>query len=178
MIADFLAALAAPHETEPAVARRARLEQIANVVQQQQPPAAWPYGAPAWHGLLARTWYEEGARFSLEVHAGRKRGDSGRAACLGQVWSHGTLLPRAEWLQTMGTDEHSTRACARATSLYLTIGVERCIRPNLTQLENTARVVMLYGTGARCVPMTRGKPATWAWDRAAGAIRWAQVFNQ
>lgn len=170
MIIDFLAALPAP-DGEADATRMQRLDTVVQVLQSQEPPTRWPYGVASWRALLARTWYEEGARFALAVHEGRKRGDNGRAACFGQVWSHGVLLPRAQWLATMGTDLESTAACARATANYLTVSVERCMRPSLSEFENTARVVMLYGTGKRCTP------GAWAYRRAAHAMWWRTVFE-
>lgn len=170
MIAELIASLMDPVETGEDIDARARM--IAAEVRTVEPPPRWTYGPASWRALVLRTWFEEGARFSLEVHAGRKLGDHGRAACFGQVWAHGTLLPRAEWRQTMGVDPASTAACARATVTYLTVGVERCMRPTLSEQENTARVVMLYGTGKRCTP------ARWAYQRAAGAMRWRTVFEQ
>jgi len=172
MIADFIAAWINTRPTpETGEDIDARAAVVAHAVQHVEPGQHWPYGAAAWRALVLRTWFEEGARFSLEVHAGRTRGDEGRAACLGQVWSHGVILPRAEWLQTMGVDETSTAACAHATARYLTVGVERCMRPSLSELENTARVVMLYGTGKRCTP------SAWAYERASGALRWRTIFE-
>lgn len=169
MIADFIAALMDPIESGEDTDTRAAV--IATAINAEYPPGNWPYGVPSWRALLLRTWFEEGARFALDVHTGARRGDAGRAACFGQVWSHGVFLPRAAWLGTMGTNQESTTACARATSRYLTIGVERCIRPMLSEQENTARVVMLYGTGKRCTP------SRWAYERAAGAMRWRTVFE-
>lgn len=179
MIAEFIAALMDPVETGEDIDARAAM--IAHAVQALDAPGAWPYGVASWRALVARTWYEEGARFAADVHAGTKRGDNGRAACFGQVWAHGVFLPRADWVRTMGVDQESTDACARATSIYLTIGAARCITTpgsvsrtharTVSELENTARVVMLYGTGKRCTP------GAWAYRRAAGAARWRTIFD-
>lgn len=172
MIADFVAAWIDTRPTpETGEDIDARAAIVASSVQRAEPPARWPYGAASWRALVLRTWFEEGARFALDVHEGRRRGDAGRAVCFGQVWSHVTILPRLEWAQTVGVNQASTDACARATSKYLTIGVERCMQPTLSELENTARIVMLYGTGKRCTP------GAWAYNRARGAMQWRGVFE-
>lgn len=93
-------------ETEDEVARAVRLETIAAAVQAETRSV---YEA----AVVAATIEHESQNFRYDVHAGRRRGDSGRARCLGQVWEQ-AWLPPAEHRRLVGVDYASTARCVRA----------------------------------------------------------------
>ena len=144
---------------EPPHARRERLETIAEAValETAEPPAAWRYGARRLAAGVARTWYEEGDRFGLEVHAGWKLGDSGKSACLGMVQTSKLVSPD-EWFNAQGTDLAATRICARITVRYLVAHACRCLGPEVKPSAWAfATVVAGYGSGWSCDPLMRHK---------------------
>lgn len=98
-----------PHgsdEHEDETERRSRIETIAAAVVAET-------DNDLEAALVAATIEHEGEHLSRRVHEGRKRGDSGRAYCLGQVHAQ-RWLPAAALPRTVGTDVESTRRCVRA----------------------------------------------------------------
>ena len=147
-----------------------RLQVVAESVDALQAPAKWPWTADALKALVLATWIDEsGLRES--VHSGALRGDSGQAACFGQVHS-GLLVPRTEWRASMGTSREATAVCATITARVLTAAAT-CVdgKKPLTQ-AGVARIVAMYGTGRTCVPpnFARARAARWA-DIVAKSVR-------
>jgi hypothetical protein len=67
-------------------------------------------------------WREE-SRFRLDVHAGTRRGDHGRAICMGSIhpWA-------PDWATLAGTDAEATYRCAVRTQQSLRSGLAMCAK--------------------------------------------------
>ncbi len=144
-------------DTEPPLERAARLETGAEAValESASPPPGWPWGPRELAAGIVATWNEEGARFALDVHQGKRRGDRGASACWGQV-KQGRAVPRAEWKASMGTDLDATRVCARITARHLALHAARCLGPApAANAWNFAIVVAGYGSGWSCAARMR-----------------------
>lgn len=153
----FAAAVALPRphaDAEPATVRVSRIENIATALAEETD------NAPLAFAALTKWWWESG-RFDRGVHAGKTRGDGGKAACLGQLHQVHGWVSRAEWLASQGTDLAATRVCARITIRVLRMHGDRC---RLTQPWSEPQVAQLfgaYGTGHTCHGRFR-----WAQNRA------------
>lgn len=149
-------------EAEPEYRRR--LETIVSAIAAESEGVnGWTWGRKSLAIAVLSKFYEE-SRFALEVHRGSRRGDRGRAICLGQHHRNGRT--ESQWEALAGTDEASTRRCARATVQALVAAHRYCDldgRP-LTD-QNMARVFALYGTGARCEPSERARKRAKRWRR-------------
>jgi len=137
----------APGHTETPEERAARVDMIVAVVADEAVEFAKgsPFGAKALAAATLTKWHRE-SRFAHDVHAGfpgRYGSDRGRARGLGQIHVSG-LVQRHEWEQLAGTDEESTRRCARATMRVLSAMARYC---STTELDV---VFGAYGTGAGC----------------------------
>lgn len=77
--------------------------------------------------------------FREDVHAGRARGDGGRAYCLGQVHptEHGVVGK-----DLIGTDLAATERCMRTVKTVLTKALNRC--------GTVGGAFSIYGTGRTC----------------------------
>lgn len=142
----------APGAEEPPDARRARIETGAAAIalEVDPPPAAWPFGAVELAGGVVATWFDEGARFALDVHTGARKADKGRSHCFGMVQA-GYIVTGAEWRAAVGTDIEATRTCARLTARYLTLHARRCLGPAPKASSWAfAKVVAGYGSGYSC----------------------------
>lgn len=75
---------------------------------------------PAIAAAGVALWRAE-SRFRLDVHAGTRKGDHGRATCLGSVhpWAK-------DWATLAGVDLEATERCARATMQALRSGYVMC----------------------------------------------------
>ncbi len=155
--------LPAPAEAEPPAERAARIAVVAHTI------AAETHGVRE-AALVAVTVWEESDSLRRSVHAGERRGDGGKATCLGQI--HAQLaVRRAEWLTLHGTDAAATRRCIAATvRLYRLMGA-RCDRRGDTAAERLARRAAAYATGRTC------SADGWkgAWRRAWRAERWVRL---
>lgn len=142
-----------PATAEPAAERVARLETIAaaaaDVADEGTP--GWRWSARAMAAALVATAYQESGRFRRDVHDGRRRGDSGRAACLMQIHAQ-AMIGRDEWRASMGTDLEATTTCFRLGARALGNGA-RCVTAGRElDAHQFARVSMMYGTGRVCSP--------------------------
>lgn len=104
------------------------------------------------------TWHHESGGFRLAVHDGSKRGDKGRAICLGQL--HRLELTRSEWLSLAGTDAASTRRCARVTLRRLRRAKRYCAARGR---DTWAAAFAQYGSG---------RPGACAYQWADDRARW------
>lgn len=93
--------------------------------------------------LVAATIHDESQRFHLSVHEGTKRGDRGRAWCLGQLHNQ-TWLPRAELELTVGTDREATRRCLMGAVQAYRGGGKKLVCSSLD------RAIAMYATGRGC----------------------------
>jgi len=144
---------------EPPELRQERLAVIAEAIalETEQPPPAWRWGARRLAAGVARTWFDEGARFHREVHSGARTADRGKSACLGMVQTSRLVSPD-EWFNAVGTDLEATRMCARITARYLTAHACRCLGPAVKPSAWAfASVVSGYGSGWNCDPLMRHK---------------------
>lgn len=142
-----------PGHEEPAEERRARLTTIATAIgaESAEPPEGWRWSSRELAAALIATTYPESQRFHRDVHSGRRRGDRGKAACIGQVHAQ-PLVPRAEWRASMGTGLEATRVCIRATARVLGASA-RCVGPGRElDAAQVARIAAAYGTGKSCNP--------------------------
>lgn len=105
LLAVFVTLPPAAIETESDAARYTRLETIAAAIQAET-------RTPLEAAEVAATFEHESHNFSLAVHDGTRRGDHGRALCLGQLWVN-PWLPAREHARTVGTDLEATRRCVR-----------------------------------------------------------------
>lgn len=141
---------------------RARVAVIAEAIAlEAQSATRWSWGPRSLAFAVLTKFYEE-SRFALEVHDGTKRGDEGRAICLGQHHRNGRS--EEEWESLVGTDLDSTRRCVSATVKTLIAAQHYCdVASKGPTDENMGRVFALYGTGSRCSPTrnTRGRVARW-----------------
>lgn len=82
--------------------------------------AAASVGGPAESSAVVTLWRAE-SRFRLDVHAGTRKGDHGRATCLGSVhpWA-------PDWALLAGVDQASTDRCAARTAQALRSGLYLC----------------------------------------------------
>lgn len=156
----IFAALPGPDEAEDPAARRERLGVVAVSIALE---AADVDEA----ALIARTVWEESGRLRRDVHAGQRKGDKGRAVCLGQVHAQ-LLVPRREWRRLHGTDIDATRRCIAAVArLYRAVGA-RCDRNRDPPLIRDARRAAAYATGRSC----RSDAWRGALPRARAAAEW------
>jgi hypothetical protein len=170
ILAAELAAWPGPHgDTEAPECRQERLGTIALATELETHPAppAWRYGSDELRdAALVVTWWESG-RWRLDVHDGRRKGDRGRSACLGQImrgaWYHGE-----RWRALMGTDMESTRQCVRAVVRVLTHHANRCLpswQETLT-VPALARVLSGYASGYSCGgTVGQSQARAWHWWR-------------
>ncbi len=153
-------AQAAPAEAETPTERAARIAVIAHSIEAETRSAEEA-------ALVARTVWEESAGLRRDVHSGRRKGDDGKATCLGQIHAQ-LMVPQAEWRTLAGIDAEATRRCVAATvRLYRTVSA-RCYRRGDWQQERLARMAAAYATGRTC------SSSGWvgARARARGAIEW------
>lgn len=76
--------------------------------------------SPMEAAAVVEIWRRE-SRFRLDVHAGWKRGDHGKANCMGSIHPH---FP--DWATLAGTDLEATIRCARRTIQTLRSGLYLC----------------------------------------------------
>ncbi len=138
-------------------------------------PEGWPWGREEFLALLLATSYEEGWRWSADVHAGLVRGDKGKSICLMQIQQHKFWVPMNVWKAAAGRDLESTRICVGSAGRILGYYARRCIGGwRYKDLESSyARIITGYGTGTSCDP--RGRK--WAWDRAYRSMRWLKEIK-
>jgi len=134
---------------------RARVEVIAEAVTVETPSTYWAMG------VLAVFWHE--SHFRRSVHSGEKRGDSGRAICMGQHHRNGRT--RAAWESLAGTDADATRRCVRATYHTLRRAQGWCSQWG-TVRAGMLSTVTAYGTGRTCAASRAAHPE-WFFARAA-----------
>lgn len=161
-----------PGAEEPAEERRARLQTIAEAIaiETARRPEGWRWERMDLAALLLATTYEEGHRWSADVHSGRRTGDRGRARCLAQVHVS-RLVSRAEWLASTGTDLEATRLCMRlATRVLAAAG--KCVSPGRAlDAVQVARIVAAYGSGRDCNPKRPfARSRARLWTRLVGAL--------
>lgn len=153
----FAAAVALPKpygDTEPASVRLSRIENIATALAEETDDTRLAFAA------LTKWWWESG-RFDPAVHAGKTRGDGGKAACLGQLHQVRGWVSRAEWLASQGTGLAATRVCARITIRVLGMHADRCRLARPWSEPQVAQLFGAYGTGRTCHGRFR-----WAQNRA------------
>jgi hypothetical protein len=150
----LFAALTVPRpfgDTEPTEARAARLEVIAeSIALESWSVEGWRWSTHDLAWLVFATTVEESGGFRLDVHAGARRGDSGRAACLGQLHAQ-ALVPRSEWLASVGTSQEATRVCMRGVARVYA-AASACAGSGPLTAYKVARMAASYGTGRTCRP--------------------------
>jgi len=162
-LAGIFLAAPGPDEAELRSLRESRIETIATAISLET-------RSPEEAALVAATVWEESGRLRNDVQDGRRRGDKGKAICLGQVHAQ-RALPRAEWAATVGLDTASMRRCiAVVVRLYRVIGA-KCDRRGDALEERLARRAAAYATGKSC------RPAAWkgARPRARRALAWLRT---
>lgn len=132
------------------------------------PPASWDGWTHRDRALavLVKIW-NESARFSLDVHSGKRRGDSGASVCLAQI-HRGGWIDAELWRSLPGTSLEATTRCVRVAYAILGASLERCTSSRTASRWALARAYALYGTGKTCSPV--GRP--WAQQRAT---MWAML---
>lgn len=94
--------------------------------------------------ILTLFWGE--SRFSPLIHAGLRRGDGGKAICLGQ--HHQLSRSTEEWVSLAGTDLEATTRCARATGDALVRAWHYCNARD--PRADYTEAFVLYGSGRTC----------------------------
>lgn len=175
-------------ETQEQRAKRVKLIIDASfaALAETQAVSNWAYEDEALLTATVMKMFHESGRFSLAVHDGRKRGDSRKSVCLGQIM-HGSE-------DLVGTDFESTKRCASEVMRHLVIHQNRCLKhskPGKMNVWLIAKVYAGYGTGHSCdgniffllknenkepVLDKNGQPIKvyWARDRA---LDWAKMFD-
>jgi len=118
------------------------------------------------------------SRFALDVHAGERLGDRGRASCLAQIHKSG-LVPAEEWEVLTGVDLEATRRCARAAVRLLGAQYRRCAQPSSGGRMAMARAFAAYASGSSCTPTSSSLRRAEEWEelKARGARR-AQAMRK
>lgn len=111
------------------------------------------------------------------VHAGEKRGDSGRSICLGQNKAYG--MTEQQWLELGGTDLDATRRCIALTARRLRGSLGMCRRQagrtgKPVTGNDMLRAFTQYGDGFRCDPDITARPA----DFRARLPMWVKLRNR
>lgn len=110
--------------------------------------------------LTAATIRDESQKFLLSVHAGTKRGDRGRAWCLGQLHKN-PWLPSPQ--DTVGTDRESTRRCLNGVLAAYRGGKSK------RSCSSVDRAIAMYATG-------RGCGAQWEGTKWRAELTWRYLY--
>jgi len=151
-----------PSEGETRPEFLARVNVIGEGVDEAARAVPWRFGRRAMAAAVL-VIFEGESRFDLEVHAGRRRGDHGRAICLGSV--HASKLA-PDWAELGGTDADATFRCARAVARNLRSKAWECVTPDALSpaaglsIRAMALIFEGYGRG-HCA-----EPGRQAWERA------------
>jgi len=153
LLAAALALMPAPSPAwgEPREAFMARMGMITENVEKAVQKA--PEGARYQLALAVVIVFWAESRFSPFVHSGEKRGDGGRAICMGQ--HHQLQRTEAEWLGLAGLDAEATFRCAQETARGLVRAYLYCA--DLIPKATYAEAFVLYGTGRTC----RAEESSW-----------------
>lgn len=142
LVGIFTAAQPTPSEAEAPADRARRIVTIANAIVAET-------RSHEEAALVARTLWEESGGLRRDVHDGRRKGDWGRAICLGQV--HPQLrVPYKEWATLAGVDYAATRRCVAASVRLYRAMAERCDRKGDGAETKLARRAAAYATGRTC----------------------------
>jgi len=144
---------------------RARAGVIAEAIAAETPSRYWALG------VVTVFWHE--SHFRRSVHAGTRRGDHGRAICLGQHQRNGR--PREQWEALAGVDAEATRRCARATYRTLRRAQGWCSQWGSVRAGILATFTA-YGTGRTCSASRAAHPS-WFHARAATHARLVGRFG-
>lgn len=136
------------HETQ--AERRDRIEMITTVIAEESRATALPWPADGVATVTLVMLDAESWHFRRDVHSGERKGDGGKAICLGQA-HRAPLLTRAEWLGLAGLDHQSTRRCVRHTLRVFELHAKRCGVTRWAR-RDVAKVIAGYGTGYSCSP--------------------------
>lgn len=96
---------------------------------------------------IAVTFWGE-SRFAPLIHSGEKKGDGGKALCLGQL--HQNKLTEDQWRGLVGLDLESTTRCAQITGQRLLSARRYC--QSLDPKSTWTHGFVAYGTGRTCNP--------------------------
>jgi hypothetical protein len=127
---------------EPPEDYHARMVFVAESVAAEVPNSYW--------GLAVVTVFYWESHFSPHVHAGTRRGDVGKAICLGQHWQNGRTVE--EWTARAGVDRAATRRCARETYRALRAADRWCRTKHPEHAQTLLGAFVGYGTGNTCDP--------------------------
>lgn len=141
---------AAP-ETPEQYAARVEMIARATVEETSVPPEEWPLAPNDLAAAVAVVTWEESGRYRLDVHSGARRGDRGEALGLGQIHFWPGMMSRAEWRESAGADELSTRAHVRLVAKILAFHAQRC-RVTSANRREISKVFSAYGSGYSCSP--------------------------
>jgi hypothetical protein len=111
-------------------------------------------------GILT-VWHFE-SHLALEVHNGTKRGDGGKANCMGSIHAS-ALVP--DWSQLSGTDLDATTRCARATLRVLRSSWWECAHGRDIDEQSLAETLEQYATGHTCAPGAESRKRARFWMR-------------
>ncbi len=123
---------------------RERMILVAESIAEASKVARAPHRRQLAMAVVVTFWGE--SRFSPRVQAGERRGDGGRAICLGG--NHRLNLSEEEWLGLAGLDLESTTRCATMTAKRLRSAWWYC--NELNPKHSWAEALVLYGTGKTC----------------------------
>lgn len=130
--------------TETPEARRARVEVVAQAIDEAVRATPWPGSKRELAALLAVTADGESGGLALRIHAGKcrpKECDHGRAVSLWQLHAS-KLVPLEEWERMGGTDlEATTLAAMAAARVYLS---------HRKACGDLRGAISLYATGSTC----------------------------
>ena len=123
--------------------RALRMKMISSILAEESfthPGWQWDATDLGWAAFV-KTW-NESARFKIEVHNGKMRGDHGKSVCLGQIMNGGEEL--------VGVDEASTRRCISRVMDILIQHQIRCVDGYAPGFIAMADIFSGYGTGRSC----------------------------
>lgn len=156
---------------EPKATRDTRISLITSLAIEvtAEPVDGWSHRQRA--ALLLTKISAESGGFRLDVHDGRKRGDSGRSICLGQI-QYGPWISKthAEWEGLAGTDEQATRRCLTEAWRQLQLHRRLCASHGPSR-ERVAAIYSSYGTGRGCSVRSWARTRARTWARLVGGER-------
>jgi hypothetical protein len=159
----------APSEGETRPEFLARVSVIGEGVNEAAREVPWRFGRRAMVAAVL-VIFEGESRFDLEVHAGRRRGDHGRAICLGSV--HASKLA-PDWAELGGTDAGATFRCARAVARNLRAKAWECLpKDAIGPGDMMGWIFEGYGRGHCAPPGEQAAARGRAWAALVGDARW------
>lgn len=172
----FAEAMKLPHTTAPGETHDDYTNRIRNITGRAAEEAT-PYAdGRGWTStelaaLEVIVWNGE-SLFDARIHAGEPHPtwtqDHGLARCGMQIHAGG-LVPETEWQKLAGTDEDSTRMCAKYGARVLVAMARQCGVWNGVRADRNrvAKTLAAYASGGNCMPGDRD------WQRAD---RWLKIM--